>query len=230
MVTIPPAKSVPRNTTAQCGELVATMPTRSPTPDALVLQHAPEPPGRGDELAERVLRAGGTADQRDLVGVAGGGGDDVVGDRMHRVRRQRHPRRVVDTAFGCTHDGSLAPRFGDVTGSISPPAPVADLSMPWDAVVPDPVAAIAAARDASRRHVRRPRRGHRVPLPVLARGRAVVLRRGRGRREQGHRRLADAAPQAARRAVPRPADVPARPVRPRRRGAVPRRGDDARST
>src|SRR5690349_1378226 len=39
-------------------------------------------------------------------------------------------------------------RFGDVTGSISPCPPVADLPMPWDAPVADPVAAIGAARAA----------------------------------------------------------------------------------
>src|SRR3954452_2579365 len=37
--------------------------------------------------------------------------------------------------------------FDGVTGSISPCPPVADLSMPWDAPVADPVMVIGAARD-----------------------------------------------------------------------------------
>src|SRR4051812_33959322 len=65
----------------------------------------------------------------------------------HPLMRLR--RRPLGLRFRRSTPAGCGPHLryvAHVTGAISPPAPVADLSMPWDAAVEDPVAAIAAAR------------------------------------------------------------------------------------
>ena len=90
-------------------------------------------------------------------------------DGGRRPRRRRRSPAAPDTApatsaasggYGpcCAHDRSLAPRFDDVTGSISPPPPVADLSMPWDARGAGPGRGDRGGPGRARRHVRGPRR------------------------------------------------------------------------
>ena len=73
-----------------------------------------------------------------------------------------------------------------------------------------------------RRHVRRGQRARPVPVHLRARRGGRPLRAGRGRRQQGGRRLADAAPEAPRGDLRRTADPPPRAVRARRRQLLPR--------
>ena len=109
--------------------------------------------------------------------------------------------------------------------------PVTDAALPWDRELDDPGGRARRRARCVRRHVR----GRRARPPARCscshpRACAASTHSPEADGEQGRRRLDDAAPQAARRAVRRSAHDAARAVRARRRAQLPHASSTPPST